>query len=49
MKILLLGIILWLIVEAAFSLYLRVYFNVVVDIAVGILFAFPLIKAIKSA
>lgn len=48
MKILLYGIILWLIVEAIFSFYLGVYFNVGVDIAVTILFAFPIIKAIKQ-
>ena len=48
MKILLSGIILWLIIEAAFSLYLGVYFNVGVDIGVAILFSFPIIKAIKQ-
>ena len=48
MKILLCGIILWLIIEALFSFYLGVYFNVGVDIAVGILFVFPIIKAIKQ-
>jgi len=48
MKVLVYGIILWLIVEAAFSLYLGVYFNVAVDIGVAILFAFPIIKAIKQ-
>ena len=47
MKILLYGIILWLIVEAIFSFYLGVYFNIGVDIAVAILFSFPIIKAIK--
>jgi hypothetical protein len=48
MKILLYGIVLWLITEAIFSFYLGVYFNVGVDIAVAILFAFPLIKAIRQ-
>jgi len=48
MKLLLYGIILWLIVEALFSFYLGVYFNVAVDIGVGILFAIPVIKAIKQ-
>ena len=48
MKILLYGIILWLLVEAAFSLYLGVYFNVAVDIGVAVLFAFPIIKAIRQ-
>jgi hypothetical protein len=47
-RILLYGIIIWLIVEALFSFYLQVYFNVGVDIAVAILFAYPIIKAIKQ-
>jgi len=41
MRILLYGITLWLTVEAIASFYLGVYFNVGVDIAVEILFAFP--------
>ncbi|HEY5592120.1 MAG TPA: hypothetical protein VIK55_14030 [Paludibacter sp.] len=48
MKILLYGIILWLIIEAIFSFYLGVYFNVGVDIAVAALFAFPIVTAIKQ-
>jgi hypothetical protein len=48
MRILIFGIILWLLVEAAFSAYLGVYFNVGVDIGVGALFIIPLIKAIKQ-
>ncbi len=48
LKILLYGIVLWLIVEAAFSFYLGVYFNVGVDIGVGILFAFPIVKAMRQ-
>ncbi|MHB9056241.1 MAG: hypothetical protein ACYC2P_08840 [Paludibacteraceae bacterium] len=48
MKILLVGIILWLVIEAAFSLYLGVYFNVGVDIGVAILFSFPIIKALRQ-
>lgn len=48
LKILLYGIIVWLIIEAIFSFYLGVYFNVGVDIAVAALFAFPIIKAIKQ-
>ncbi len=48
MKILLLGLIAWLIVEALFSLYLGVFFNVGVDLAVLALFSFPLIKAIQK-
>lgn len=46
LKILLYGIALWLFVEAAFSLYLGVYFNVGVDIAVTALFGYPIIKTI---
>src|SRR5262245_11434455 len=42
MKILLLGLAAWLIVEALFSLYLGVFFNVGVDIAVLTLFSLPL-------
>ena len=48
MKILLLGLIAWLIVEALFSLYLGVFFNVGVDLAVLALFGLPLIKAIRK-
>ena len=48
MKVMLCGIILWLVVEALFSAYLGVWFNVGVDIAVLGLFSFPLIKSIRS-
>lgn len=48
MKVMLYGIILWLVVEALFSAYLGVWFNVGVDIAVLGLFSFPLIKGINS-
>lgn len=48
LKILLYGIILWLFIEAAFSFYLGVYFNVGVDIAVAALFSFPIIKRIHQ-
>jgi cation transport ATPase len=48
MKILLVGLAAWLIVEALFSLYLGVFFNVGVDIVVLALFSFPLIKAIRE-
>jgi hypothetical protein len=44
-KVMVYGIILWLMVEAAFSLYLGVYF---VDIGVAVLFAFPISKALKQ-
>ena len=47
MKILIYGIIFWLLVEAAFSAYLGVYFNVGVDIGVGALFVIPLVAAIN--
>jgi hypothetical protein len=46
MKILIFGLSVWLAVEAAFSIYFRVWFNVGVDIAVLALFCVPLIKAI---
>ncbi len=48
MKAILYGIVLWLIVEGLFSAYLGVWFNVGVDIAVLVLFSFPLIKALRS-
>ena len=48
LKILLYGIIIWLLFEAIFSFYLKVYFNVGVDIAVAALFAFPVIKALRK-
>ena len=48
MKVMLYGISLWLIVEALFSAYLGVWFNVGVDIAVWGLFSFPLIRNIRS-
>ena len=48
MKILLYGIIVWLVVEALFSAYLGVWFNIGVDIVVLGLFSFPLIKSIRS-
>lgn len=48
LTILLCGIIVWLVFEAAFSFYLGVYFNVGVDIGVAILFAFPIIKTISQ-
>jgi hypothetical protein len=47
MKAMLYGIILWLIVEALFSAYLGVWFNVGVDIAVLGLFSLPLIRTIR--
>ena len=47
MKALLKGIIVWLVIEGAFSLYYRVYLNVGVDSAVLVLLSFPLIKGIR--
>jgi hypothetical protein len=46
MKALIYGLIVWLVVEAAFSIYFRVWFNLGVDMAVLALFSMPLIKAI---
>jgi hypothetical protein len=48
MKILLVGLAAWLVVEALFSLYLGVFFNVGMDVAVLALFSLPLIKAIRE-
>ena len=41
------GLVLWLSVEALFSAFLHVFFNVGVDIAVLTLFAIPLIRAVR--
>ena len=49
MKTILYGIFVWLVVEALFSAYLGVWFNVGVDIGVLFLFSFPLIKRIQSS
>jgi hypothetical protein len=43
------GLVVWLVVEAAFSVHFRVWFNVGVDIAVLGLFSVPLLIAIKHA
>ena len=48
LKILLLGISVWLIIEAIFSAYIGVYFNVGVDFAVLILFAIPIILTVRK-
>lgn len=48
LKVMLYGIGLWLVVEAAFSAYLGVWFNVGVDVAVFGLFSFPLIRSIRE-
>ncbi len=49
MKILLYGIYAWLIVEALFSLYYKVFFNVGVDILLAIFLGLPLIRGIQSS
>ena len=46
-RALLVGIMLWLIVEACFSAYLHVWFNVGVDAAVLMLFCVPLVGGRK--
>ena len=48
MKALLKGILVWLIIEGAFSLYYGVFLNVGVDIAVLVLLSFPLIKGVRT-
>ena len=47
LKIMLVGIAVWLVVEVLFSLYLGVFFNVGVDIAVLLLFGLPLFIGIR--
>ena len=47
LKIMLFGIAVWLVVEVLFSLYLGVFFNVGVDIAVLLLFGLPLFIGIR--
>ena len=48
MRALLYGLTAWLVVEAAASVYFKVWFNVGVDAAVLVLFAVPLIKSRNS-
>lgn len=48
MKAMLAGLVAWLVIEGLFSIYYRVWFNVVVDIAVLALFSIPLLKSIQS-
>ena len=48
MKALLYGLTVWLVVEALFSAYLGVWFNVGVDIGVLALFSVPLIMSIRK-
>ena len=47
-KALLYGLTVWLVVEALFSAYLRVWFNVGVDIGVLALFSIPLLSNIRK-
>lgn len=48
MKALLYGLFIWLTVEGLFSLYYRVFLNVVVDVGIMVLLGYPLIKGIRS-
>lgn len=47
-KTLLYGITVWLVIEALFSAYLGVWFNVGVDIGVLILFSIPLVTGMRK-
>lgn len=47
MKIMLIGVAVWLMIEAVFFAYLGVFFNIGVDIAVLALFAVPALKIIQ--
>ena len=47
LKVILMGIGLWLLLEALYSALLGVYFNVGVDIGVFVLFAIPIVKEIR--
>src|SRR6266540_2572936 len=49
MKLLLFGIAVWLVLEAAFSARFGVWFNVGVDAGVLTLFAVPLVASIRAA
>ena len=49
MRLLLYGIYSWLIVEAAFSFYYGVYFNICVDIVLAFFLGFPLVKGIYQS
>lgn len=48
MKLLLYGIYAWLIVEASFSLYYGVYFNIGVDVLLALFLGYPLRKGMQS-
>lgn len=47
MKALLYGISTWLIIEALFSLYYHVWFNVGVDVGILALLGFPLVRSMR--
>lgn len=49
MKSLFLGIFTWLIIEALFSLYYKVFFNIGVDLALMIFLGYPLLKGMDSS
>lgn len=49
MKALLYGINAWLVVEAFFSLFYGVYFNIGVDIVLATVLNYPLIKGIRAS
>ena len=49
MKALLYGLNSWLIVEAFFSLYYGIYFNVGVDIVLMAFLSFPLLRGIRTS
>ncbi len=48
MRALLYGLVVWLVVEALFSAYLGVWFNVGVDLVVLLLFSVPLLTRLRS-
>jgi len=48
LRALLYGVVVWLIVEALFSAYLGVWFNVGVDLIVLLLFGLPLVTRLRS-
>jgi hypothetical protein len=48
LRALLYGVVVWLLVEALFSAYLGVWFNVGVDLVVLLLFGLPLVARLRS-
>lgn len=49
MKVLFCGLAVWLVVEAAFSVYFKVWFNVGVDVVVLVLFGIPLLMGVQRS